>query len=78
MNFVIRNDRALEGPKDFESLRATLDLWGKFLGLNVRGTTFLLNGSVSYQYFYHLDKGYVLGQVGVRMGWPSFGTLLAY
>jgi hypothetical protein len=78
MNFVIRNDRALEGPKDFESLRATLDLWGKFLGLNIRGTSFLLNGSVSYQYFYHLDKGYVLGQVGVRMGWPSFGTLLAY
>jgi hypothetical protein len=78
MNVVVRNDRALIGPKDFESVRATVDLWAKFLALNVRGTSFLVNASVSYQYFYHLDKGYVLGQLSARMGWPSFGTLLAY
>jgi hypothetical protein len=78
MGVVVRHDRALSGPNDYESVRATLDLWAKFLGKNVRGTSFLINASVSYQYFYRLDTGYVLGQVVARMGWPTFGTLLAY
>ncbi len=75
---VVRHDRALDGPNDYESVRATADLWGKFLVLPLRGTTFLLNASVSYQYFYRLDTGIVLGQIAARMGWPSFGTLIAY
>lgn len=78
MGVVVRHDRALEGPKDFESIRGTVDLWAKFLALNLRGTSFLLNASVSYQHFYHLGEGVVLGELVARMGWPTFGTLLAY
>jgi len=75
---MLRQDQALTGPSDFESVRGSVELWGKFLGLSARGTTFLLTASASYQYFYGLDEGLVLGQLALRMGWPSFGTLLAY
>lgn len=78
LSAFVRHDAALSGPVDYESVRGTLELWGKFVGLRVRGTSFLVTVSGSYQYFYQLDQGLVLGQLMLRMGWPTFGTLNAY
>ncbi|HVY28402.1 MAG TPA: hypothetical protein VHB79_17725 [Polyangiaceae bacterium] len=74
----LRHDLALSGPNDYENVRGGLELWGKLLAPGLRGSTFLLNASVEAQYFYHLDKVIALAQVGVRLGWPSFGTLPAF
>lgn len=74
----LRHDLALSGPNDYENVRGGLELWGKVLAPGLRGSTFLLNASVEAQYFYHLDKVIALAQVGVRVGWPSFGTLPAF
>jgi hypothetical protein len=78
VNLAARHDMALTGQNNYENFRVTGDVWAKLLVLPMRGTSFLLSGSVSYQYFYRLDTGMVLGQITARMGWPSFGTLLAY
>jgi hypothetical protein len=76
--FPLRHDLALTGPNDYENVRGGVELWGKLLAPGLRGSTFLLNASVEAQYFYHLDKVIALAQVGVRLGWPSFGTLPAF
>lgn len=74
----LRHDLALSGPNDYENVRGGVELWGKLLAPGLRGSTFLINASVEAQYFYHLDKVIALAQVGVRLGWPSFGTLPAF
>ena len=74
----LRHDVALSGPNDYENARGGVELWAKVLAPGLRGSTFLLNASVEAQYFYHLGKVITLAQVGVRMGWPSFGTLPAF
>lgn len=80
LNLVVplRHDVALDGPNDYENARGGVELWGKFLSPGLRGSTFLVNAGVEAQYFYHLGKVIALAQVGVRMGWPSFGTLPAF
>jgi hypothetical protein len=74
----LRHDTALQGPNDYENVRGGVELWGKFLSPGLRGSTFLVNAGVEAQYFYHLGKVIALAQVGVRMGWPTFGTLPAF
>lgn len=74
----LRHDQALTGPDDYENARGGLELWAKVLVPGLRGSTFLINASVEAQYFYRVDKVVALGQLGVRMGWPSFGTLPAF
>lgn len=74
----LRHDTALTGPNDYENARGGVELWAKFLAPGLRGSTFLVNASVEAQYFYRIDKVIALAQVGVRMGWPSFGTLPAF
>jgi hypothetical protein len=74
----LRHDAALSGPNDYENARGGVELWGKLLSPGLRGTTFLLNVGAEAQYFYRLEKLGVLAQVGLRMGWPSFGTLPAF
>lgn len=76
--FPLRHDLALSGPNDYENVRGGVELWGKLLAPGLRGSTFLLNVGVEAQYFYHLDKVIALAQLGVRLGWPSFGTLPAF
>lgn len=76
--FPLRHDAALSGPNDYENARGGVELWAKLLAPGLRGSTFLLNVSAEAQYFYQLDKLAVLAQVGVRLGWPSFGTLPAF
>ena len=74
----LRHDKALTGPTDYENARGGIELWAKLLAPGLRGSTFLLNASVEAQYFYRIDKVIALAQLGVRMGWPSFGTLPAF
>jgi hypothetical protein len=62
-------DKAITGAKDYENVRAGLQIWTKLIGEGIGGTTFLITAGVDYQYFYQIEKGLVLGQVALRMGW---------
>ncbi len=71
----IRHDFALTGLKEYENVRAGLELWSKFFSEGARGTSFLVNVGVDYQYFYNIDKSLVSARIEARMGWPSFGNI---
>ena len=44
-------------------------IWTKLIGEGIGGTTFLITAGVDYQYFYRIQKGLVMGQLAIRMGW---------
>jgi hypothetical protein len=67
--FPVFWDKGVAGPNDFENVRAGGQVWTKLIGEGIGGTTFLLTAGVDYQYFYRLQKGLVMGQLAIRMGW---------
>jgi hypothetical protein len=67
--FPVRWDVATQGPRDFENVRAGVELWTRFIATGLRGTSFLVNGGYAYQYFYELSKGLHVMRVDVGMGW---------
>ncbi len=71
----IRHDFALTGLKEYENVRVGVELWTKFFSDRARGTSFLVNVGVDYQYFYNIEKSLVSARIEARMGWPSFGNI---
>jgi hypothetical protein len=67
--FPVFWDKQVTGPSDFENVRAGMQIWTKLIGEGIGGTTFLITAGVDYQYFYRIEKGLVLGQLAIRMGW---------
>jgi hypothetical protein len=67
--FPIFWDKSMTGPNDFENFRYGAQLWTKLFGMGFGGTAFLLTAGVDHQYFYHLQKSVLIGQVAIRMGW---------
>jgi hypothetical protein len=67
--FPMRWDVATQGPRDFENVRAGVELWTRYIATWLRGTSFLVNGGYAYQYFYELDKGLHTARVDIGMGW---------
>jgi hypothetical protein len=67
--FPVRWDVATEGAHDFQSFRAGVELWTRFISPSLRGTSFLINGGYAFQYFYDLDKGLHVARIDVGMGW---------
>ncbi|HVZ73998.1 MAG TPA: hypothetical protein VHJ20_16575 [Polyangia bacterium] len=67
--FPIFWDKETTGPKDYENVRAGAQIWTKLIGEGIGGTTFLVTAGVDYQYFYQIQKGLVVGQLALRMGW---------
>jgi hypothetical protein len=65
----LRWDVATQGTHDFENFRAGAELWTRFIFPSLRGTSFLLSGGYSFQYFYQLDKGLHMARVDLGMGW---------
>jgi hypothetical protein len=62
-------DKGLAGEHDFENFRGGAQVWTKLIGEGIGGTTFLVTAGVDYQYFYNLQKGMLMGQLAIRMGW---------
>ena len=62
-------DKTVTGPNDYENVRAGGQIWTKLIGEGIGGTTFLITAGVDYQYFYRIQKGLVMGQLAIRMGW---------
>jgi hypothetical protein len=67
--FPVFWDKQLTGGKDYENVRAGLQMWTKLIGEGIGGTTFLVTAGIDYQYFYRIEKGLLMGQVAIRMGW---------
>lgn len=67
--FPVFWDKQVTGPSDFENVRAGAQIWTKLIGEGIGGTTFLITAGVDYQYFYRIEKGLVMGQLAIRMGW---------
>lgn len=67
--FPVFADIGVNGPKDYENVRAGAQIWTKLIGTGLGGTTFLVTAGVDYQYFYRLEKGLFMGQLAIRMGW---------
>jgi hypothetical protein len=67
--FPVFWDKELTGANDYENVRAGAQIWTKLIGEGIGGTTFLVTAGVDYQYFYRIEKGLVMGQVALRMGW---------
>jgi hypothetical protein len=62
-------DKSVSGPNDFENVRGGAQIWTKLIGEGIGGTTFLVTAGVDYQYFYRIEKGLLMGQLAIRMGW---------
>jgi hypothetical protein len=62
-------DKAIAGANDYENVRAGLQIWTKLIGEGIGGTTFLVTVGADYQYFYHIKKDEIIGQLAIRMGW---------
>jgi hypothetical protein len=62
-------DKTVSGPNDFENVRGGAQIWTKLIGEGIGGTTFLVTAGVDYQYFYRIEKGLLMGQLAIRMGW---------
>ena len=62
-------DKTVTGANDYENVRGGVQIWTKLIGEGIGGTTFLVTAGVDYQYFYRIQKGLVMGQVAIRMGW---------
>ncbi len=67
--FPIFWDKTVSGANDYENVRAGAQLWTKLIGEGIGGTTFLVTAGVDYQYFYRMEKGLLMGQLAIRMGW---------
>lgn len=67
--FPVRWDVATQGPRDFENVRAGVELWTRYIATWLRGASFLVSGGYAFQYFYELDKGLHVARVDVGMGW---------
>jgi hypothetical protein len=67
--FPVLWDKGLEGSHDFENVRAGGQVWTKLIGTGIGGTTFLITAGLDYQYFYWMQKGLLMGQLAIRMGW---------
>jgi hypothetical protein len=67
--FPVSWDKGVTGPEDFENVRVGGQVWSKIIGEGIGGTTFLVTAGVDYQYFYNIQKGLVMGQLALRMGW---------
>jgi hypothetical protein len=65
----ITYDRHLTGRGDYENVRAGAELWWKFAGNAIGGTTFLVTAGYAAQYFYNIDKIIHTGRLAIRMGW---------
>ena len=62
-------DKSTSGPTTYENVRGGVQVWTKLIGEGIGGTTFLVTAGVDYQYFYKLEKGLLMGQIALRMGW---------
>jgi hypothetical protein len=67
--FPVKWDVATQGAKDFENFRVGAELWARFIATGLRGTSFLVSGGYSFEYFYNLDKQLNIARVDVGMGW---------
>jgi hypothetical protein len=67
--FPIRHDLAVQGTRDFENVRAGVEVWSRLLLPWLRGTSVLASGGYAFQYFYQLDKGLHLARLDVGIGW---------
>jgi hypothetical protein len=67
--FPIFWDKTMSGPNYYENVRAGAQIWTKLIGTGIGGTTFLVTAGIDYQYFYRIEKGLLMGQVAIRMGW---------
>ncbi len=67
--FPMKWDVATQGNHDFENVRAGVELWTRFISTGLRGTSFLISGGYSFEYFYNLDKGLHIARIDVGMGW---------
>jgi hypothetical protein len=67
--FPVFWDKTVTGPTDYENVRVGAQVWTKLIGEGIGGTTFLVTAGVDYQYFYEIQKGLVMGQLALRMGW---------
>ncbi len=70
---AIRHDIAIDGPKDFESFKAGIELNTKFFirsfgETKVFGTTFLASLGYYYQHFHRLDRDLNLFSFNISMG----------
>ncbi|WP_089937081.1 hypothetical protein [Candidatus Entotheonella palauensis] len=66
--FPLRHDLAVDGPDDFENIRAGISLIGKFFSKQLRGPTFLVEARYDHQYFYEIEKDLNLFRLSVSMG----------
>lgn len=69
----LSHDLGLKGAKDYENIRAGVELWGRAFS-PVLGTAFLTTAGYTYQNFYNINdgrnpKGMHLFMLNVRMGW---------
>jgi hypothetical protein len=62
-------DKSVSGPNIYENVRGGAQIWTKLIGEGIGGTTFLVTAGIDYQYFYRLEKGLLMGQIALRMGW---------
>jgi hypothetical protein len=69
--FPLHYDRAFEGRRDYENVRAGVELWTKLFGLGVGGAAVLVTVGYDFQYFQRLGKGMHLGQAALRLGWDE-------
>jgi len=67
--FPLRTDYAIQGPNDFNNVRAGAELWTRILFPHLRGTSFLISGGYSFQYFYNIQKPLNLARLDVGIGW---------
>jgi hypothetical protein len=62
-------DKSTSGPNTYENVRGGMQVWTKLIGEGIGGTTFLVTAGIDYQYFYQIQKGLLMGQLAIRMGW---------
>jgi hypothetical protein len=67
--FPVKWDRATQGTTDYENVRVGAELWSRVIVTGLRGTSFLINGGYSFEYFYNLGKPLNLARIDIGMGW---------
>ena len=71
LNVVIpvSHDLGISGRKDYENIRAGLEVWAKVFGTGIGGTAVLMTAGYDYQYFYKIQKSMHMAHAAVRIGW---------
>jgi hypothetical protein len=71
LNVVIpvSHDLGITGRKDYENIRAGLELWAKVFGTGIGGTAVLMTAGYDYQYFYKIQKSMHMAHAALRIGW---------